>query len=69
MTFFLDGRHYKSASGTIDPGYNILEVGIMHDHASDNPVGFGVEVENEDGEIIQCCVILQPKDTNLFFQY
>ena len=69
LMIFLDGRHYKSASGAIEPGYNILEVGIMQDHASNNPVGFGVEVENEDGEIIQCCVILQPMDANLFILY
>ena len=41
----------------------------MQDHDSNNPVGFGVEVENEDGEIIQCCVILQPMDANLYIQY
>ena len=69
MIFFSEGRHYKSASGSIEPGYNILEVGIMQDHDSNNPVGFGVEVENEDGEIIQCCVILQPMDANLYIQY
>jgi len=34
----------------------------MHDGTED-PVGFGIEVENEIGEIIQTCVILQP------FQY
>ena len=38
----------------------MLEVEIMQHDDTQNPVGFGIEVENEAGEIIQTCVILQP---------
>ena len=60
---FLENIHYKSSNGSIECGYNVIEIHIlMHDETED-PVGFGIEVENEIGEIIQTCVILQP------FQY
>ena len=60
---FLENVHYKSASGDIECGYNVLEINILMHEETEDPVGFGIQVQNENGQIIQTCVILQP------FQY
>ena len=60
---FLENVHYKSARGDIECGYNVIEVNILTHDTTEAPVGFGIQVQNEIGEIIQTCVILQP------FQY
>merc|ERR1712131_75270 len=52
--------HYKSSNGSIDCGYNVIEINILMHDTTEDPVGFGIQVENEIGEIIQTCVILQP---------
>ena len=59
----LENVHYKSASGDIECGYNVLEINILMHEETEDPVGFGIQVQNENGQIIQTCVILQP------FQY
>ena len=60
---FLENVHYKSTNGSIECGYNVIEINILMHDTTEDPVGFGIQVENEIGEIIQTCVILQP------FQY
>merc|ERR1712212_350100 len=54
------GQHYVASSGTVKGGYNLLEIPILKEDETVLPVGFGVEVEDTSGNIIQALVVLQP---------
>ena len=61
-SFFSANTHYKQSSGTVEPGFNLLEIPIYGNEDAIKPIGFGIEVVDSMGRTIQAAVVLQPFD-------